>query len=108
MKLQKGDFIGRDVLLRQKEQGVTRKLVGLEVEDGRIARHGYKVVDASGAVTGEVTSGTQSPSLKTAIAMAYVPTARSAVGSQVLVDIRGKPAPARVVKTPFLDKGKKG
>jgi aminomethyltransferase len=108
VKLQKGDFIGRDVLLRQKEQGVTRKLVGLEVEDGRIARHGYKVVDASGAVTGEVTSGTQSPSLKKAIAMAYVPTAVSAVGSQVLVDIRGKPAPARVVKTPFLDKGKKG
>lgn len=108
VKLQKGDFIGRDVLLQQKEKGVTRKLVGLEVEDGRIARHGYKVVDAQGNVEGEVTSGTQSPTLKKAIAMAYVPTAKSAVGTQVFVDIRGKPAPARVVKTPFLDRGKKG
>ncbi|MEW5847615.1 MAG: glycine cleavage system aminomethyltransferase GcvT [Myxococcota bacterium] len=107
VKLQKGDFIGKKVLEEQKARGVTRKLVGLEVEDGRIARHGYKVVDEKGAVIGEVTSGTQSPSLKKAIAMAYVPTALSAVDSRVLVDIRGKPAPARVVKTPFLDKGKK-
>jgi aminomethyltransferase len=101
VKMGKAEFTGKDVLLRQKEQGVARKLVGIVVEDGRIARHGYKVVDEHGTVEGEVTSGTQSPMLKKAIAMAYVPTAKSAVGSRVFVDIRGKPAPASVVKTPF-------
>lgn len=107
VKLQKGDFIGRDALLKAKAAGLTRKLVGLEVEDGRIARHGYKIVDEKGTVEGEVTSGTLSPTLKKAIAMAYVPTGKSEVGSRVYVDIRGKPAPARVVKTPFLDRSKK-
>jgi len=104
VKLGKGDFIGRDALVKQKEAGITRKLVGIEVTDGRIARHGYKIVDEAGTVTGEVTSGTQSPTLKKAIALAYVPSSKAEVGSTVLVDIRGKPAPARVVKTPFVTK----
>ena len=101
VKLQKGDFVGRAALLAQKEAGITRKLVGLTVDDGRIARHGYAVVDDAGTAVGQVTSGTMSPMLKKAIAMAYVPAAVSAVGSVVKVDIRGKPAPCTVVKTPF-------
>jgi aminomethyltransferase len=106
VKLQKGDFIGRDALLKAKAAGLTRRLVGLEMEDKGIARHGYKVVDEHGVPVGEVTSGTHSPTLKKAIAMAYVPAAAAEIGSRVLVDIRGKPHAARVVKTPFLDKKK--
>jgi aminomethyltransferase len=100
------DFIGRPVLEQQKKEGVSRKLVGLEMDDGRIARHGYNVLDAAGNVVGVVTSGTQSPTLKKAIALAYVPTAMAEVGTKLAVDVRGKPAPGHVVKTPFLSKKK--
>jgi aminomethyltransferase len=104
VRMHKGDFVGRSRLEQQQREGTTRKLVGLVIEDGRIARHGYRVVDEGGAELGVVTSGTHAPSLKKAIAMAYVPTALSKVDSRVWVDIRGKPAPARVVRTPFLQR----
>jgi aminomethyltransferase len=96
----KGDFIGRSVLERQKAEGVQRRLVGIEMEGRYIARHGYPVV-ASGAIAGEVTSGTLSPTLGTAIALAYVPTPLSKVGQPLEVEIRGKTHPATVVKKPF-------
>jgi aminomethyltransferase len=100
VKLDKGDFVGREALVKQKEAGVPRKLVGFTLVDAGIARHGYPVLQ-EGRRIGEVTSGTKSPSLGTSIGLAYVPTALAAEGSTFAVDIRGRAAAARVVKTPF-------
>jgi len=100
VKLDKGDFVGRDALVRQKETGVPRKLVGFVLTDPGIARHGYDVL-RDGRKVGVVTSGTKSPSLKTSIGLAYVPPALAAEGSTFAVDIRGRSAEAQVVKTPF-------
>ena len=100
VKLDKGEFVGRDALLRQKAAGVARKLVGFALTDPGIARHGYPVLQ-DGRKVGEVTSGTKSPSLGTSVGLAYVPTALAAEGSTFAVEIRGRPAAARVVKTPF-------
>lgn len=94
------DFLGREALVRQKVDGVTRRLVGLELEGRNIARHGYPVLAAEGAV-GVVTSGTWSPTLERAIALAYVAAEHAKIGSSLSVEIRGKPCPARVVKRPF-------
>ncbi len=96
----KGDFIGREVLEHQKSQGVTRRLVGLQMQGRHIARHGYQVLSA-GKVVGEITSGTLSPTLGYPIAFAYVPTSLSQPGQQLEVEIRGKAYPTTVVKKPF-------
>ena len=95
------DFTNSPALKAQKEQGVKRKLVGFEMIDRGIPRHGYNVVDADGSVIGTVTSGTQSPSLNKAIGMGYVPTGLSAPGTIIHIDVRGKALKAQVVKTPF-------
>ena len=100
VKFDKGDFIGRAALLKQKEAGLSRKLVGFQLTQAGIARHGYPVVQ-DGRPIGVVTSGTKSPSLGTAIGLAYVPPALAAEGSTFAVDIRGRPVAATVVKTPF-------
>jgi len=100
VKLDKGDFVGRAALVRQKEQGLARKLVGFVLTDAGIARHGYPVLQ-EGRRVGEVTSGTRSPSLGTSIGLAYLPPALAAEGSTFAVEIRGRPAAARAVKTPF-------
>jgi aminomethyltransferase len=94
------DFIGRAALERQSAEGVTRKLVGLKLQGRAIARHGYPVLH-NGAVVGEVTSGTWSPSLGQAIALAYVPAGLTKLGTALAVDVRGKAQPAVVVKRPF-------
>jgi aminomethyltransferase len=96
----KGDFIGRDAIERVRADGVRRKLVGLEMNDRAIARHGYEV-QKDGRAIGVVTSGSYGPSVDRSIAMAYVETAQAAVGSEVEVVIRGQGKPARVVRTPF-------
>lgn len=96
----KANFIARDALERQKSQGLTRKIVGLEVQGG-IARSGYQVNDFTGKVVGIVTSGTFSPTLKTAIALALVPSELTSIGTRLAVSIRGREVPATVVKTPF-------
>jgi aminomethyltransferase len=96
----KGDFIGRSVLEEQKATGVVKRLVGIEMQGRHIARHGYPVL-YEGQVVGEVTSGTLSPTLERAIALAYVPTHLSKTGKQLEVEIRGKSYPAVVVKKPF-------
>jgi aminomethyltransferase len=96
----KEDFVGADVLRRQKQEGVRRKLVGFEVLDRAIARHGYDVF-VDGAKAGSVTSGTQTPFLKKAIGMAYVPIERSAQGTEIAIDVRGRRARAQVVPLPF-------
>ncbi len=95
-----GDFIGRSVLEQQKAAGVEKRLVGLEMQGRHIARHGYPVM-YEGQSVGEVTSGTLSPTLGKAIALAYVPTQLSKIGRQLEVEIRGKNYPAVVVKKPF-------
>jgi len=100
VKLDKGEFVGRAALARQKEQGLQRKLVGFVLTDPGIARHGYPVLH-EGRKVGEVTSGTRSPTLKVSIGLAYVPPALAAEGTTFAVEIRGRPAAAKVVKTPF-------
>lgn len=94
------DFIGRDVLMRQKQDGVFRRLVGLQLTGRNIARHGYPVLH-SGEPIGKITSGTLSPTLGYPIAMAYVLTDLARVGQILEVEIRGKSYPATVVKRPF-------
>ena len=103
VKLEGRAFVGRAALVERKQRGLTRKLVGLEMTDRGIARHGYDVVAdaASGAAIGQVTSGSPSPTLGKNVALAYVPTSLSAVGSTVFVRIRGKAVEARVVALPF-------
>jgi aminomethyltransferase len=101
-KLTKGDFVGKAALLKQKEQGTERRLVGLKVDDRRVPRHGYPIEDEAGNVIGEVTSGTLSPSLNQPIGMGYVTTAYSTAGSQVFVSTGRKRLTAEVTKMPFL------
>jgi aminomethyltransferase len=105
VKLEKGDFMGRDVLQRERAEGPKRKLVGFEMVDRGIARHGYPVVDG-GEEIGVVTSGTHSPTLKKPIGLAYLPLGKSAPGTEFMVLIRGKETRARVVPTPFYKRPK--
>jgi aminomethyltransferase len=109
VKLAKGDFIGRDVLERQAEEGVDRQLVGLEMVDRGIARHGYPVLldEAADEPAGVVTSGTQSPTLGKALAMAYLPPEAAEQGREVFVSIRNRTVRARVVGLPFYSRKKK-
>lgn len=100
VKPAKGEFVGRAAIERVRAEGVRRRLVGLEMADRAIARHGYRVL-ADGAEAGVVTSGSYGPSVERSIAMAYVPTGHAAVGTELAVEVRGQPRPARVVKTPF-------
>ncbi|MCS7078654.1 MAG: glycine cleavage system aminomethyltransferase GcvT [Chloracidobacterium sp.] len=104
-KLGKGDFLGRDALLRQKETGLTRKLVGFEVEDRVPVRDGYPLV-ADGREIGHVTSGSPSPFLKKNIGLAYLPIDKTAVGTQVFAVVRGREVPCRIVSTPFYTRPK--
>jgi aminomethyltransferase len=101
----KGDFIGRSVLEAQAQSGVTKRLVGLQMQGRNIARHHYPVY-ADGQSVGIVTSGTLSPTLGQAIALAYVPPALAQPGQAVEVEIRGKIYPATVVKRPFYKRAK--
>jgi aminomethyltransferase len=105
VKLDKGDFLGRQAMLKQKEAGLSRKLVGFTLTEPGIPRHGHTVLQ-DGKAVGAVTSGTRSPSLGTSIGLAYVPPGLAAEGSTFAVDIRGRAAAAKVVKTPFYAKKK--
>ena len=99
-RLDKDAFVGKAALERQKAEGIPRKLVGIEVFEKGIPRHGYPVL-VGGAPVGHVTSGTLSPSTGRAIALAYVPTSASAPDTTLEVDCRGKNKPGKVVTTPF-------
>jgi aminomethyltransferase len=96
------DFVMRDYHLKIKENGSTKKLVGFELIDRGIPRQHYKITDATGNEIGEVTSGTQSPSLGKAIGMGYVASEFSKSGSEIYIEIREKILKAVVVKLPFL------
>jgi aminomethyltransferase len=102
-KLAKGDFIGRPVIERTKNDGPKRKLVGLMLSEKAVPRHGYPLL-VNGTNVGVVTSGTFSPSLEKGIAMGYVDQAYAGTGTTIQVDVRGKSLDAAVVALPFLKK----
>ena len=95
------EFVNSENLKAQKESGSTVKLVGFEMMERGIPRQGYEIMDSNEEVIGRVTSGTQSPSLDKAIGMGYVPAALSKEGSEIIIAIRKKRIPAKVVKLPF-------
>ena len=104
-KLNKGDFIGRERLAKQKEEGITHKLVGFEVTDRGIARDGQDVLIA-GQRVGRVTSGSPAPFLKKNIGMAYVPVPAAGLGSAIEIDVRGRLVGAQIVPLPFYKRKK--
>jgi aminomethyltransferase len=108
-KLEKGDFIGRQSIEKQKSTGIAHTLVGLEMIDRGIARDGYKVFDTGSEASeiGVVTSGSYAPFLKKNIALAYVPPSHSAEGAHLNIEIRGQMARAQIVPTPFYKRPKK-
>lgn len=95
------DFVNSEGLLKQKEEGVSRRLRGFELKERGIPRQGYEIVDENGAVIGHVTSGTMSPSLKKGIGMGYVDASHTKFGTEIFIRIRNKDIPAEVVKLPF-------
>jgi aminomethyltransferase len=103
VKLDKGEFNGRDALLAQKANGPSKRLVGFTLTERGIPRHGYPILQG-GMPAGVVTSGTQSPTLKIPVGLAYVPAALAAEGSTFAVEIRGRAVAAKVVKTPFYSR----
>jgi aminomethyltransferase len=104
-KMEKGNFLGRDVLAAQKEKGLGRVLVGFEMLDRAIARDGFPVY-AHGGEAGRVTSGSPSPFLKKNIGMAYLPPALSAPGTEIRIGVRSQQAAARVAPLPFYKRAK--
>jgi len=95
------EFTAKNILEKQKTEGIKRKLVGFEMIDKGIPRHNYEIKDASGNKIGYVTSGTQSPSLQKAIGMGYVTVENAAIDSDIFVAVRDKSLKAKVVKLPF-------
>ncbi|MBI3585898.1 MAG: glycine cleavage system aminomethyltransferase GcvT [Ignavibacteriales bacterium] len=102
-KLNKGDFLGKPALVKAKEEGLKRRLVGFTLKEKAFPRHGYELKSNSTSI-GQVTSGTFSPSLEYGIGMGYVSAAFSEPGSSIEIVIRGKGIPAQVVKLPFVQK----
>jgi aminomethyltransferase len=108
LKLDKGDFIGREALLAaQAAGGPKRKLIALEMVERGIARDGYSVLDLEGNEIGAVTSGSPAPFLKTNIAFALVPAAVAAEGQDVLIEVRANRVRAKQVPAPFYKRPKK-
>ncbi len=103
VKFNKGDFIGRERLQQQKEQGLRRKLIGFEMIERGIARDGYPIF-IDGQQVGQVSSGSPAPYLKKNIGLAYLPIAHTAVGSRFEVEVRGRRVAAQVVPTPFYQR----
>lgn len=108
VKLDKGDFIGRDILERQHEEGLERRLVGFEVIDRGIARHGHLLaVDPDAEPVGVVTSGTHSPTLGKAVGLGYVPVSSAEPGMDLWIEVRGRRLRAVVVPLPFYSRKRK-
>jgi aminomethyltransferase len=105
ISFEKGDFIGRQALLAQKQAGLTRRLTAFELVEKAVPRHGFKILDSvSSQVIGEITSGNFSPLLQKGIGLGYIPTSHAVPGTPFTIDIRGKAVPAVVVKAPFYKK----
>jgi aminomethyltransferase len=104
VKMKKGDFVGKPALEAQKAAGIPKKLVGFTIADKSFPRHGYKVF-VDGAPSGEVRSGTMSPSTGMAIGTAYVPTAHAKPGNTLEVEIRGNRLKGTIVELPFYKNG---
>ena len=98
------EFVDKDFLAKQKEEGITRKLVAFELIDRGIPRHDYEIQDADGNAIGRVTSGTMSPSMKKAIGLGYVSKELSAVDNEIFIAVRNKSLKAKIVKLPFYKK----
>ena len=105
VKFAKGPFNGSDVMKKQKDQGVSKTLVGFELGKGPAPRHGYPIMK-DGKKVGEVTSGTMAPTLQKNIGLGYVPPALSTIGSTFDIEIRGKNYPATVIETPFYTRAR--
>jgi aminomethyltransferase len=97
-------FTNSENIKKQKENGVSRKLVGFEMQERSVPRHDYEIVDAAGSVIGVVTSGTMSPSLNIGIGLGYVTIENSMIDSPIFIRIRKNDVPAKVVKLPFYKK----
>lgn len=97
-------FIGRDALVRERDAGVPRRLVGLRLLEKAVPRTGYPVLGPQGDAIGAVTSGGLSPTLGVAVAFAVVPAAQAAIGTRLAVEVRGRAVPAEVVPTPFYQR----
>jgi aminomethyltransferase len=97
-------FTNSENLKKQKEVGVSRKLVGFEMQERAVPRHDYEIVDASGNIIGIVTSGTMSPTMNVGIGMGYVTTENSPIDSTIYIRIRKNDVPAKVIKLPFYKK----
>ncbi len=105
VKLDKGEFIGRDAIMKQKHEGIKRKLVAFEMEGRLIPRHNFKILSRSGTEIGFVTSGAWSPSIEKTIGLGYVGIEHSKIGNEILVDIRGRKEKGIVVRPPFYKNG---
>ncbi|HEV3031512.1 MAG TPA: glycine cleavage system aminomethyltransferase GcvT [Polyangia bacterium] len=106
VKLDGADFIGKEALVKQRAEGVKRRLVGFEMTERGIARHGYAIHDGTGERVGEVTSGGPAPTLEKNIGMGYVPSGMTEPGTRLQIDCRGKMVAAQIVKGPFYKRGK--
>jgi aminomethyltransferase len=104
VKLEGADFIGKEALVKQRAEGIKRKLVGFEMTARGIARHGYAIQYAAGVKVGEVTSGGPAPTLEKNVGMGYVPVGLAEPGTQLQIDCRGKLVTAQIVKGPFYSR----
>ncbi len=95
------EFVNSEALKKQKEEGVTKKLIAFEITEKGIPRQGYEIVNEKGIVIGEVTSGTMSPSLKKGIGLGYVETAYAKRDTDIFIQVRKKAIPAKIVRLPF-------
>jgi aminomethyltransferase len=105
VKLDKGDFLGRDALVKQKQQGITRKLIGFEVKGRGIARDGYEILTGS-AGSGWVTSGGPAPTLNKNLGMCYLPLQLAEPGNAIEISVRGRGVEAVTIPTPFYKRAR--
>ncbi len=106
VKLDKGDFVGAAAIRKVKDAGPSRRMVGFEMTGRGIARHGYPLLDDAGTEIGTCTSGAPSPTLGKSIGLGYVPSDRAEIGTELVVDCRGRKIGAVIVKTPFYRRPK--
>ncbi len=105
VKLDKGDFVGRDALVKQKEAGITRRLIGFEMQGRGIGRDGYEV-QIDGSAAGWVTSGGPAPTLGKNVGMCYLPVDKCEPGRTIQVMVRNQPVDAVTIPTPFYKRAK--